>query len=280
MTSVSGRFFSADGLSLHHRTVLAEAGRPALVFVHGVGEHIGRYAGPFNWFAGRGYGCFGFDQRGFGRSEGRRGHVADFSLYLSDLATFVERVVLPATPGPILLFGHSMGSIVALCAALRGEPAIAGLLIFSCPITLAQRSGKLGGLLAESLHRWIPEWRLPNLIGPDSLTNDPAAVQAYRDDPLVYGKVSTSWLHQFGLACQRIRREAAAITCPVLFAHGGSDPIADISGARWLYEHVGSSDKTLEIFAGFRHELLNHLPADRERVLGCAGGWLASRFGR
>ncbi|NJD08614.1 MAG: alpha/beta hydrolase, partial [Methylococcaceae bacterium] len=220
MTLSCGRFASADGLSLHYCVRLGGGGRPALVFVHGVGEHIGRYPAAFDWFAGRGYDCFGFDQRGFGRSEGRRGHVSDFSHYVADLAGFIDQIVLPSRPGPILLFGHSMGSIVALSAALRGTPKLAGLLIFSCPIQLAQRSGRIGRVLADRVCRWVPELRLPNLIGAEALSNDPQAIQAFRADPLVYGKVSIGWLHQFGLACEAIRRDAAAIVTPALFAHG------------------------------------------------------------
>ena len=114
------------------------ASKAAIVFLHGLGEHIGRYEAVFEEFAGQGYGCFGFDQRGFGRSGGERGHVDSFSRYIEDLTRVIDWVCAEMPGKPILLFGHSMGSIVVLSYALQRSPVIRGLLVFSCPLLLAQ----------------------------------------------------------------------------------------------------------------------------------------------
>lgn len=279
MTNSTGFFRTEDGLSLFYSTARVGAPKPNLVFVHGVGEHIGRYKHVFDWFSARGYSCFGFDLRGFGRSEGTKGHVTDFSSYVADLADFVSQVVLRAADRPVVLFGHSMGSIVVLSAALQELPSVSGLMIFSCPIVQAQWSAQLGGMLAKRMHTLAPTLMVPNFIDPTTLTNDPEVIRMVRHDPQMFGKVSIGWLHAFGLACWKIQEEAIGIVSPILIAHGNQDRVADIKGSQWLFDHVGSTDKALAIFDGFKHELLNHLPADREAVLNRTYQWLEQRFG-
>jgi alpha-beta hydrolase superfamily lysophospholipase len=80
-------------------------------------------------------------------------------------------------PGkPILLFGHSMGSIVVLSYALQRSPVIRGLLVFSCPLLLAQRTGRVFGSLVGSLSAFCPRLKIPNLIDPDELSDDPEVI--------------------------------------------------------------------------------------------------------
>ena len=274
----SGFFRADDGLSLYYRAVRSASAKASVVFVHGVGEHIGRYQSAFDWLAARGYDCFGHDQRGFGRSEGVRGDVAEFSRYVADLETFLTEVVLKATDQPIVLFGHSMGSIVVLTRAMQTSPPCAGLMVFSCPLAVAQWSGKLGAALAGPVHHLLPGLMMPNFINPNALTNDPEVVDAFRDDPYVFGKVSVNWLYEFARACRTIMRDPQAISLPILIAHGSHDRIADARGAKWLFENIGSADKHLEIFEGFRHELLNHIPVERALVLECMYRWLEQHF--
>ena len=65
------------------------------------------------------------DWRGQGLSDraladARKGHVDDFSQYDSDLASFMQQVVLPDCPPPVFAIGHSMGASVLIRAAFQG----------------------------------------------------------------------------------------------------------------------------------------------------------------
>ena len=276
MTDTTDFFRSHDDqLALHFKTTLVESSKAALVFVHGTGEHIGRYTEIFQLFSEQGYSCFGFDQRGLGRSEGERGHVNAFSDYVEDLATFIDQIVASASTTPVFVLGHSMGSIVVLNFALKYAAKAQGLLIFSCPLQLVAFSANFGCFLGQI---WpsdlMPKLKVPNLIDPQTLSDNPTNIQAFINDPYAFNKVSFSWLREFKLARSHILTHAQDIKLPILINHGDADQIAALSGARNLFTALGSDDKTLHIYPGLKHELLNHCAAQRAQVLTQTLEWL------
>ena len=92
-----------------------------MLFVHGFGEHSGRYEGIARWFAERGRSVHAYDQMGHGLSSGARGHVTRFDDYLDDLEFMLNRISAgDSHPLPILI-GHSLGGLIA--ATLIGSLA-------------------------------------------------------------------------------------------------------------------------------------------------------------
>jgi alpha-beta hydrolase superfamily lysophospholipase len=86
METTEWKWKTRDGLEMYSKAWLP-AGKPkaTVCLVHGVGEHIGRYQPDGEALAGAGYILAGFDQRGFGRSGGQRGHTPWFETYLDDI---------------------------------------------------------------------------------------------------------------------------------------------------------------------------------------------------
>lgn len=267
-------FQTSDNLSLYFKSTPAIVSKASVIFVHGVGEHIERYDDIFNAFAHHGYSCFGFDQRGFGRSEGEPGHVDFFSEYIEDLAKFIEKLGIKKTETPVFLFGHSMGSIVALSYTLRYPSTFRGLMIFSCPLILANWFIDKGGYVTDILSIFSPRFKIQNRINPKELSDDPTVIKAFINDPLIVNKVSVKWIREFKLASQHILVNAQRINVAALICHGKEDHIAAVYGSKLLYEKLGGDDKSLLIFDGLKHELLNHRPAERLTVLKKAFGWL------
>jgi len=70
--------------------------------------------------------------------------------------------------------------------------------------------------------------------------------------------------------------QAAGITLPLLIVQGGEDALVDPSGAQMLYDQVSSEDKTLKIYEGLYHEVLNE--PEREQVLGDIESWLEAHL--
>jgi alpha-beta hydrolase superfamily lysophospholipase len=261
-------------VSFYYQTRPAPSPKASIVFLHGVGEHIGRYESVFQSFAEQGYSCYGFDQRGFGRSEGKRGHVHAFQDYVDDAAEFIDRIVVKDTSLPLFLFGHSMGSIVMLNYALQHASALRGLLVFSCPLQLASWFARSGGYLAGLLSGIAPRLPIPSLIDLAELSDDPSVIDKFEHDPYRVPDVTIGWLHQFALARENIGRHAGRILLPSLICHGSDDRIAAPSGAQALYNRLGSKDKSLTVYAGFKHELLNHRPDESAQVLEETVTWL------
>jgi len=274
LTEASTYFRTKDQLKLYFKATLVESGKASIVFLHGVGEHIGRYSEAFQIFSEQGYNCFGFDQRGFGQSEGERGHINSFSDYVDDLAKFIDGIVRQQTATPIFLLGHSMGSIVALSYALNYPGQVQGLLIFSCPIKLDSYLATLGGFVAHDWSCIMPTFKVPNFIDPQALSDNKPNIEAFIADPYAVNKVSISWLREFTLARTTVLNQAEQIKIPVLLNHGEADTIASLSGAEALFDMLGTPYKTFHRYPGLKHELLNHCPDKRASVLLQTLAWL------
>src|SRR5688572_19955844 len=128
-----------DGLELRTlRMPAAGTPRAHLLLVHGIAEHAGRHARVASLFARAGIETHAFDLRGFGASGGPRAYLARWSEYHDDLEDQLAGVRRAAGDLPVVLYGHSMGGLIALGYILadppRPEP---DLLVLSAPAIAA-----------------------------------------------------------------------------------------------------------------------------------------------
>ncbi len=229
--------------------------RAALLLVHGLSEHSGRYRHVGEFLAGHGLDVFAYDQRGHGRSSGETGWVEHFSDFLDDLDG-VHRWLLERTAGlPLFLLGHSMGGLI-VTAYVLDKPLAPDYLILSGPAIVP---------ILDPGDR---------TIDPTRLSRDPAVWKAYMEDPLVLRERVTDELFERladGLA--RLPGRAAEIRMPWLLIHGGDDRLCSAEGARDYLASSSSSDRTVRIYQGGRHEMLNE--TNRGEVLTDLWQWIA-----
>src|SRR3981081_3310388 len=174
-----------DGLDLRTLRWPAVGGpRAHLLLVHGIAEHAGRHADVASRFARAGIDTHGYDLRGFGASEGRRAYVDRWSQYHDDLEGRLIAVRAEARGLPVVLYGHSMGGLIALGYVLADKPrASPDLLVLSAPaIDAAVAAWKR--ILAPVLAAPVPRFAVANRIPKGALSSDPAVEDAYRADPL------------------------------------------------------------------------------------------------
>jgi alpha-beta hydrolase superfamily lysophospholipase len=264
---------AADGTPLHVHILRCPAPKGSVIVVHGLDDHTERYGALSRFLHDSGYDVVLYDQRGHGRSGGARTHVANFLEYVDDLGRVREHVLVPGTATPHL-FGHSMGAVIALLAAMRNPERWRSVIVQGFPALPGRTIPKVVGPLVRGLGPLVARLRAPTGLQPADLSHDNAVAEAYRRDPLVRGSVTLGWAAAFLQAIQELREGAAAITCPLLILHGESDAIALPEGSRWLARHAGAQDRRLATFPGLKHELHNELPADRTRVFAEIRGWL------
>jgi alpha-beta hydrolase superfamily lysophospholipase len=77
-------------------------------------------------------------------------------------------------------------------------------------------------------------------------------------------------------ADERLKKEFPLITLPVLILHGTVDKNTNPSGSQHFYDMVGSVDKTLKLYEGGFHDLLNDL--DKRVVMQDIQDWIGARL--
>lgn len=274
MQHVISSFQTNDGLKLHSEAWLPDTTPHAIVvIIHGAAEHIGRYAHVAARFVGQGYAVYGYDQRGHGRSEGKRGYFKTFEQTIGDLSKYLDLIRTTQREQTCFLYGHSMGSLVTLAYILRdNRHPIHGLITTGTPLTIDENVPNIIVSAVRALNQVVPEAPLVSL-DVTGMSRDPAVLATWTTDPhvnLTLLRVRTT-MGMLG-TIRHIRANLADITLPMLIMHGGGDRIVDPEGSRVLYNAIASKDKTLKIYPELYHEIVNE--PERNMVLNDMVTWL------
>lgn len=268
------RIAGAGGGSLHRRSWRPPLARRAIALIHGYAEHVGRYDALGAWFAARGVAVHGYDQRGHGRSEGRRGHLNAFGELLDDAERFLE-VVRQEHPGlPLTLLGHSLGGLVVASLLTERRPAVDDAVFSGAALARPEISG-LRIAVARALRRVVPRLALASGIDPSGLSRDAAVVRDYLADPLVFGHMTCSFAVEVLDAIERLAARSDPIELPLLVLHGADDPIVRADASRRFFARARGPGSELRLYPKLLHEIFNE--PEREDVFDDVLEWLDAR---
>lgn len=244
---------------IFERTWPLDGAKAGVVVVHGLAEHSGRYDYVARKLNEAGYAVYAQDVRGHGRSVGFPGDMGgDPQQLVNDLVSQCTRVA--EAHDKTFLLAHSMGTLIAL-------PAVA-----QAP------SGTLDGLVLSGTALVPGEAILVSLstgegVPPALISRDPAIVQAYVDDEYVFADAVPDSILNMALEANAKATEALPlVTIPVLLIHGLDDKIADLAGAQQAHTQMVVTDKTLKVYEGLYHEVLNE--PERDKVIADVVAWL------
>lgn len=270
--AVLGHQAMRDGQRLVMRSwPVADATRAVLI-VHGLGEHSGRYAALAQWFVVRGFTVRSYDQRGHGQSPGQRGALRGQDDLLEDLAEIYDEYARGRATAPLLL-GHSMGGLVAARAVLdrRIQPSA---MVLASP---AFRSREGAGMkrLARVLAKLAPRLPLRNGLPTERLSHDPAVVEAYGNDPFCSRSVTPRLADFIFRAGAASIDDAQGLDVPTLLLVADSDALVDPAGSREFARSAAVTGQLTAIFfATLCHELFNEAEPGRSQVLMQLDDWL------
>jgi acylglycerol lipase len=261
MAHREGSFKGLKDCNIYYQRWLPDgAPRAILLVAHGFGEHSGRYQNLVDYFQPLDYAIYALDHRGHGKSDGARVEVCDYADYVTDLKAFCDLVRKENAHEDIFLVGHSMGASIATAYAAQYQDELAGLILSGGGIATGKAPPRPAGLdLADTLSR------------------DPAVVEAYRNDPLVYhGALPTGRDSAMAQMSERLPELAKMIRLPILVLAGAASPLGDGPRSEALFETVSSSDKTLKLYPGLLHEIFNE--PEWPDVMHDMSAWLEKRI--
>ncbi|WP_353645413.1 alpha/beta hydrolase [Mesorhizobium sp. WSM2239] len=256
---------------------------------HGLAEHAARYARFADFLSRRGFHTYAHDHRGHGFTtapdapQGMFGSPDGGAKVLADIGA-VHDLIAREHPGlPLILFGHSMGGIVALNFVLRHSAHLHAAAIWN-----ANFSAGLLGRLAQAILAWerfrlgsdVPsralprmtfvDWgkKVPNHRTPfDWLSRDPEEVDKYIADPLCGWDASVSlWQDIFRFVIfgaddanfSTVRRDM-----PFSLVGGEKDPASDggkaVEALAARMRRMGFSNLVSKVYPETRHESLNEV---------------------
>lgn len=272
------RHSQARGTShLHQRTWLPEEpARAAILLVHGLGEHSGRYEHFASHCTGLGFAVHAIDHYGHGKSDGHPGFVERFSVYLDGVAALLERMQIEHGDVPIFLLGHSMGGLIAATLLLERQDAFRACVMSGPAFKSDEEPPRIVMLLVRLLAAITPT--VPILgLDPTSVSRDPEVVRAYVADPLVHhGKLTARLIAEMSSAMRNALARASEISLPLLLMHGEADLLTSPAGSQEFLDAVSSEDKTIRLYPKLYHEIFNE--PEKEAVLADMTNWLEAHL--
>jgi alpha-beta hydrolase superfamily lysophospholipase len=278
MKHSSGTFAGINQKEIFYQYWLPDDQPPkaVLLVIHGLAEHCGRYGNVVNYFVPQGYAVYGLDHIGHGQSEGTRVYVDHFSDFTDNIKIYFDMIRQWQPDLPIFIVGHSMGGLISTIYLLEHQNDLTGAVLSAPLIKAGDETPALAITLANVISKIMPKLPLAQ-VEADGVSRDPAVVQAYVDDPLVYnGKFTARLGAELVGAMQQAESKAAAINLPLLILQGGSDPLVNPAGTQMLYDHVSAADKQIKIYNGLYHEIFNE--PEHEQVLGDVETWLEAHL--
>ena len=266
---------SSGGVTLFYRSWRPSlTPRAVVAIVPGFNSHSGYYG----WVAERltesGVAAYAIDLRGRGKSEGERFYVDRFEDYVNDVHELVT-LARSREPGlPVFVLGHSAGGVVGCLYALDYPRELTGLISESFAHEIPAPDFALA--VFKGLGHIAPHAHILHLKN-EIFTRDPKAVETMNADPLIAHETQpTKTLAEMVRADERLKREFSSMTLPVLILHGTADQATKPSGSQHFYDMAGSQDKTLKLYDGHFHDLLNDL--DKEIVMADIKNWIVGHL--
>jgi len=265
------RIDGGGGLKMFVRSLQpATPPRAVVVICHGVNSHGGQYLWTLEQLAAGGFAAYALDLRGRGKSDGERFYVKDIADYVGNVSAVIK-LAKSRVPGlPVFLLGHSAGGVVSCTFALDRQSELAGLICESFAFRVPAPDFALAVL--KGLSRFAP--RLPVLkLKNEDFSRDPTAVKALNADPLTAKEIQPAiTVAALVRGNERLKKEFPSITLPVFILHGTHDKATKPSGSQFFYDTAGSKDKTLKLYEGHYHDLLNDF--GKETVMQDIKSWI------
>lgn len=280
-TAQTTRFQTRDGLSLHAMTLRPQGPvRAVLAMVHGLAEHIDRYTDLHQRLLEAGIAVAAADLRGFGRSPGVRGHINQWADYRTDALAILQGARDLAPEAPLFLFGHSMGGLIVLEAALNASADdlkdLRGVIASGPALIPAGVKRPVVEAFARMVSGLLPRLSIQMQINPEGISSLPQVVSDYLADPLIHHQVTVRWGTEI-LKCMPATLQAASrFAYPLLIQHGADDPINAPEGSRAFIERCGHADRSLKLYPGSRHEV--HHDVGEAKFVQDLVGWIEARL--
>ncbi len=261
-----GNFDGHDGTELFYQTWTIPEARGTLVVTHGMSEHSEAYDLFASGMTRSGWNVIGWDLRGHGRSQGKRGYVDAFKTFSEDLAAFIQFLESQGKLSlPYALIGHSMGGLISLRHIIDHGHGRALAFSLSSPLLgIAIAVPVIKELAARLLFRLAPTATLYNEIVYQDLSRDPEVLLGYPKDPLRHDKISPSLFFGMQETIEYVRSRGNSIQLPTLFQLSGHDLVVNQKESEAFFATVGAKEKKLLVYEDSYHEIFNDL--DRERV--------------
>ena len=197
--------------------------------------------------------------RGTGYSEGIRGGIRNFNLFVNDYVEIINNDIRMNHENKVILYGHSIGGAFALDIGTKIEK-IDGMILVNPPYKMKASPGmtpsiseyiKYGFYMVFARHAPIV-----NMGGdPSLISNDQERAEAIEraNDPLVVRYISMYMMVQSRKYLENMLNLANDAEYPLILIYGAEDSVIEKEGCDEIYENWKFTKKEYQIIENGPH---------------------------
>jgi len=246
-----------------------------LLLVHGMGAHSGRWDFAADYFLKHNISSYSIELRGYGQTEGPKGHIDSFKEYYKDLLALCQ-VIKSENPGKkVFILAESMGALISFLFVLQHQDLFCGLICISpafgngMKISLSDYLRMIMSLFYNKKKRFVMPFT------SQMCTRDEAYQKAMDSDPREHRFATSGTLWEIVKAQLMAPFAARRLKLPVLFlvAGDGGDKLVSVAAEKRIFGLLkkNNPDNKFIQYPEMLHAL--SIDADREKVFGDILGW-------
>jgi acylglycerol lipase len=239
-----------------YKTWVCPSPRAVFLLVHGLGAFSGRWGFLSDFFLRNNISSYAIELKGFGETEGLKGHVDSFNIYFRDIRSFYEIIKKENSEKNIFLIGESMGGLISFLLAGLKPDLFDGLICFSpafknrMKFSLAEKIKFFSGMLL------YPRKQFKMPFDSRMCTRDSDCQKAMDTDKREHRFVTPRLLFNILFAVGRINSLKKRIKIPVLFLIAGdADKLTDPEEAKAVFNGLKAKDKEIIQYPDMYHSL-------------------------
>ena len=271
MTSNEFNWTTPDKLKIYAKEWKVKFPKAVIALVHGLGEHCNRYEHMAEYFAKHNIAMVGYDRRGHGQSEGKRGHSPNYEALLQEVDQLLEVTKNKYPVTPVFIYGHSMGGNILLKYLVDRNPQVKGAISSGAFIEFPDAPPALLIFIGKIMRKIYPSFSQNNGLDANGVSSDPKVVATYLKDPLVHDRITPGTAIGMIETAKELEQFSGKINVPTLLMHGNQDKLTGFNGSKQFASRV-SGEVTYKEWDGMYHEI--HNEPNQQAVFDYTIAWI------
>ena len=249
--------------------------RGVVVITHGIRDYALRYQRFADQLTKQGFAVFAQDLRGHAHSGGERQRFDSMARMVEDTDMIVTEAKLRHPSLPVYMYGHSLGGLITTAYALDHADKLSGVILSGAALMRPHSVSGFSAAVARVVASIAPGLKVVQ-VDDSAFSKDKSVMAALATDPLISrdklpAATAAATLH----AIADVEQRMGQLKLPLLVMYGTADSVNPIEGSQALAQAAASADKTLKVYPGVYHDMLNE--PERDTIAADVIAWLIAR---